>query len=209
MLHERAPDELVAALFSGPWCTTAAKAFYSTITTAAVGSSCTGPFGAAIAAVDDRWRSLSEEDQQDQGWAGTASGVALHVGAVACTCTWLGDNQVFHLRNRAIVDSLAPHTLYQNLKENGHQNIDRKLARVQTRWMAPEHTPDSVSWALQANDVVLVCSSGIDDLRIPALIQSSTRDALAEELLKAAQSEYPRSSHSILVIAIHEEITRK
>ena len=192
VFHRRADDDLIAAMFSGPWCEFAPQVFSAAINDD--GSAVTA-FGAAAHAVDKRWRSLTEEDRWEQGWTGTACGAAIHAGAGQCRCIWVGDDQVFRVRGRKLIDSTGPHTVFHAQKRQGHRDANPNFKHVLTRWLSPEHSPDSVEWKLQAGDVVAVCSRFVDDSIIPRLSEEFSPQAMPKEIVTAAGRAEHRISH--------------
>ena len=199
VLHRVTDEEMIAAMFSGPWSILAADAFTRELQSRSGAKA----FEASIRAVDERWQALSEDDQSAQ-WSGTACGLAFEMTASQCRCMWLGGNHAFHVRNNAVIGSIARHTLFQALKGAGNDPVDAVFKRILVRWLSPKQTMDRVVWTLQVGDIVLVCSHHVDEDLIPQLIERNSPSMLIEELAKAAGAKESRISHAAFAIEISE-----
>jgi serine/threonine protein phosphatase PrpC len=179
------------------WCETARFAFSSAYFRDA---SWKQSFLAAAVAVDQRWKSMSEDERWEQGWCGTAQATVVNVSNSICSSAWLGDCQMFQVREREIVDSTTPHTVFHALRAAGNKNADPKMKRVLLRWLSLEQDFDTIEWHLQSNDTILLCSSHVDESNVIHAVKSQPPEMLAQEIARLSGEHERRSSHGVLAI---------
>lgn len=141
--------------------------------------------------------------------------VALIAGAGRATCIWAGDSRCYLWRQNHLHLLTRDHSLFQHLITAGRMGAERAAkhpgACALTRAIGAHEQLrlDSTSFAIQAGDVLLLCSDGLYRQLTPAqLIEELKRgrsaNAAARLVKNAMRGPAPDNLSAVVVSAVPE-----
>lgn len=145
--------------------------------------------------------SIHDGRQAELGWDRIACGGVVVLTTCQCHCVWLGDTEIYLLRDRRTVKENSSHTLRDAIQRQTNARIDDRFKRILVRSFTSEPIPDFETWELEADDFV-----GITTGDIPAEIVRTAIDEnglkgteLTQLLTQLSDVVSPRVLHAVVV----------
>jgi len=141
--------------------------------------------------------------------------VALTIVDDECACLWAGDSQLYLYRGDSLYQMSRDHSVVEELIEQGviqpeeaHQHPQR---HVITRAVGVDEALEleQISFTLETNDVLLLCSDGLygelhPDAIMTILAQEDTCNQKAETLIQRTLAGEARDNVTVSVIAVQD-----
>ncbi|MBO9532437.1 MAG: Stp1/IreP family PP2C-type Ser/Thr phosphatase [Solirubrobacteraceae bacterium] len=148
----------------------------------------------------------------DLSGMGTTTTVA-HVGDEALTVAHVGDSRAYLLRDGSLRRLTDDHSLVEEMRRSGRLTAEEAANHPQRSIITRALGPDPVvevdvrEFALQAGDVVLLCSDGLTSMipesRITELLKESSRlDTAGRALIAAANAAGGRDNITVVLLRI-------
>jgi serine/threonine protein phosphatase PrpC len=175
------------------------------------------PWDAFIAAVQEHLREVNERlrEESNQRYQQRTIGSTVAVLLARddqCACLWAGDSRIYRLRQGQLQQLTRDHSHVQELVDQGlidpDQAHDHPLGNVITRAVgsAEELEIDVRTLPLQANDVFLLCSDGLNktvtDAEIARLLSTPDNHEAVQALIHLALVRGASDNVTIIVVRV-------
>lgn len=141
--------------------------------------------------------------------------VALTIVDDECACLWAGDSRLYLYRGDSLYQMSRDHSVVEELIEQGviqpEEALQHPQRHVITRAVGVDEVLDleQISFTLEANDVLLLCSDGLygelhPDAIMTILAQEDTCNQKAETLIQRTLAGEARDNVTVSVIAVQD-----
>mgnify|MGYP001199982100 CR=1 FL=1 len=141
--------------------------------------------------------------------------VALTIVDDECACLWAGDSRLYLYRGNSLYQMSRDHSVVEELIEQGviqpEEALQHPQRHVITRAVGVDEALEleQISFTLEANDVLLLCSDGLygelhPDAIMTILAQEDTCNQKAETLIQRTLAGEARDNVTVSVIAVQD-----